>query len=105
MSRSYKDWLWVPTLYFAEGIPYAVVNTVAVILYKRLGVDNATIAFFTSWLYFPWVIKALWSPIVDNIASKRAWIITMQYLLALSLGAIALLLPGEFYFRATMAVF
>ena len=58
-----NPWLWVPSLYFAEGIPYVIVMTVSVIMYKRLGISNADIALYTSWLYLPWVIKPLWSPL------------------------------------------
>ncbi|MCM1109930.1 MAG: hypothetical protein NC336_01840 [Clostridium sp.] len=105
MSRNSTDALWIPTLYFAEGIPYVVVNTVAVILYKRMGIDNETIAFFTSWLYFPWVIKAFWSPVVDVISTKRRWILAMELLLAASIAAVGLLLPGPLFFRATMTAF
>lgn len=57
-----SPWAWIPSLYFAEGLPYVVVMTLSVIMYKRLGVSNTDIALFTSWLYFPWVIKPIWSP-------------------------------------------
>jgi PAT family beta-lactamase induction signal transducer AmpG len=62
-SRS--PWFWIPTLYVAEGMPYALAMSVSVVLYKNLGVSNTDIAFYTSWLYLPWVIKPLWSPVVD----------------------------------------
>jgi PAT family beta-lactamase induction signal transducer AmpG len=95
----------VPSLYFAEAVPYAIVMTVSVILYKRLGIDNATIAFATSWLYLPWVVKPLWSPFVDLFGTKRRWITAMQLPLgaALALVAFALPLPGAF--PLTLAVF
>lgn len=69
-----NPWAWIPSLYFAEGLPYVVVMTLSVIMYKRLGVSNTDIALFTSWLYFPWVIKPIWSPFVDLIKTKRWWI-------------------------------
>src|SRR5688572_14855740 len=59
-ADSRNPWRWIPSLYFAQGIPYVIVMTVAVIMYKRLGVSNKDIAFFTSVLYLPWVIKPLW---------------------------------------------
>ena len=87
MSQPLRSpWRFVPTLYFAEGLPYVVVNTVSVILYKRMGVDNAAIAFWTSLLYLPWVAKMLWGPLVDTRATKRAWIVGMQLALAGCLG-------------------
>ncbi|MBP5259164.1 MAG: AmpG family muropeptide MFS transporter [Paludibacteraceae bacterium] len=105
MNKNATPEAWIPSLYFAEGLPYVLVMTVSVILYKNLGVSNADIAFFTSWLYLPWVIKPLWSPIVDLLGTKRSWIIAMQYLLGASLSAVALLLPTEGFFRWTLLLF
>lgn len=99
-----NPWAWIPTLYFAEGIPYVVAMTVAVIMYKRLGISNTDIALYTSWLYLPWVIKPFWSPFVDLIRTKRWWITTMQLLIGAGLGAIAFLIPAPFFFQATLAV-
>ena len=80
-----SPWCWIPTLYFAEGIPYVAVMTIAVILYKRMGVSNTEIALYTSWLYLPWVLKPLWSPFVDILKTRRWWIIMMQLLPGLHL--------------------
>ena len=98
-------WRWVPSLYFAEGIPYVVVMTVSVIMYKRLGISNADIAFYTSWLYLPWVIKPLWSPIVEMVRTTRFWIVALQLVIGASLAAVALTLPGPGFFHNTLAVF
>lgn len=87
-------WSWIPTLYFAQGIPYVVVMTVAVIMFKRLGMSNTDIAFYTSILNLPWVIKPLWSPLVDLIKTKRWWIVTMQIILGAGLGGLALTIPA-----------
>src|SRR4030065_1871942 len=73
-----RPWLWVPSLYLAEGIPYMIAMTVSVVLYKNLGLSNTQIALYTSWLYLPWVIKPLWSPFVDLFRTKRFWILVMQ---------------------------
>lgn len=100
-----KAWSWIPSLYFAEGLPYVVVMTLSVIMYKRLEVSNAEIAYYTSWLYFPWVIKPLWSPFVDLVKTKRWWIWVMQLLIGGGMAGIAFVLPGSFYFQATMAFF
>ena len=96
---------WVPTLYFAEGLPYVLVMTVSVILYKNLGVSNAEIAFYTSWLYLPWVIKPLWSPFVDLLQKKRFWILSMQLLIGAGLAAIAFTIPTTNFFQITLALF
>lgn len=76
---------------FAEGLPYVAVMTIAVIMYKRLGLSNTEIALYTSWLYLPWTIKPLWSPFVDLVKTKRSWIISMQGLIAAGFAGIAFL--------------
>ncbi len=100
-----NPWLWVPSLYYAEGIPYIVVMTVSVIMYKRLGVSNTDIALYTSWLYLPWVIKPLWSPVVDLLKTKRFWIIAMQLLVGAGLAGVALTIPVPGFFQYTLAFF
>lgn len=93
MKKNVTPWLWVPTLYFAEGIPYFIVNVVSVTLFKRMGMGNADLAMYTSLLYLPWVIKPLWSPLVDVVRTKRWWIVMMQALMTVCFAAIALSLP------------
>jgi PAT family beta-lactamase induction signal transducer AmpG len=102
--KNRSPWSWVPTLYFAQGIPYVVAMSVAVIMYKRFGISNADIALYTSWLYLPWVIKPFWSPFVDMIKTKRWWIITMQLFVGAGLAGVAFFIPMPFFFQATLAV-
>jgi len=104
-TSSRSPWTWVPTLYLAEGLPYVVVMTVSVIMYKGFGVSNTDIALYTSWLYLPWVIKPLWSPVVDLIATRRRWIWTMQLLLAGGFAAVAFAAPAPDFLRWTMIAF
>jgi PAT family beta-lactamase induction signal transducer AmpG len=96
-------WAWIPSLYFAEGLPYVVVMTVSVIMYKRLGLSNADIALYTSWLYLPWVIKPIWSPLVDNLRTKRFWIISMQLLVGAALAGVAFTLPVSNFVQYSLA--
>lgn len=103
--KTRSPWTWVPSLYFAEGLPYVAVMTLSVIVYKRLGVSNTDIALYTSWLYLPWVIKPFWSPIVDIISTKRRWVVAMQWLLGIGFGAVALALPGSMFFQLSLAAF
>lgn len=98
-------WGWVPTLYFAEGLPYVAVMTVAVIMYKRLGLSNTEIALYTSWLYLPWVIKPFWSPFVDLLKTKRWWIVSMQLLIGAGFAGIAFFIPTDYYLQLTLAFF
>ncbi len=104
-SSKRNPWYWIPSLYYAEGLPYILVMIVSVVMYKRLGVSNTDIALYTSWLYLPWMIKPLWSPIVDALRTKRFWIISMQLLIGAGLGGVAMTIPADNYFRLTLAFF
>ena len=100
-----NPWRWIPTLYFGQGIPYVVVMTLSVIMYKNLGLSNSDIALYTSWLYLPWVIKPLWSPVVDMFRTKRLWIVSLQLLIGAALALVALTIPTAHFFQITLAVF
>ncbi|MEE4218521.1 MAG: AmpG family muropeptide MFS transporter [Xanthomonadales bacterium] len=102
-TKKRSPWLWIPSLYFAEGLPYVVVMTVSVIMYKGMGVSNTEIALYTSWLYLPWVIKPLWSPLVDILKTRRSWIVAMQLLVGAGLAGVALTLPGDNFLRWSLA--
>ena len=103
-NNNRSSWAWIPSLYFASGLPYVVVMSISVIMYKRLGISNTDIALYTSWLYLPWIIKPFWSPVVDILRTKRAWIIAMQLLIGAGLGGVALTLPTDDFFRNSMAL-
>ena len=104
-EKTRTPWLWVPSIYLAEGIPYMIAMTVSVVLYKNLGLSNTEIALYTSWLYLPWVIKPLWSPFVDLFRTKRFWIVVMQLAIGGSFAAVALTLPASDFVRYTLAMF
>ena len=93
MTKNKNPWLWVPTLYFAEGLPYFLVNNISVIMFKNMGMSNGDLALYTSLLYLPWVIKPLWSPFVDVLKTKRWWIVAMQALMAVAFCLLAFTLP------------
>lgn len=92
-TKSVNPWFWVPTLYFAEGIPYFLVNNISVMMFAKMGVPNDSLSFFTTLLYFPWFLKGIWSPIVDVVKTKRWWIVTMQVLLSALCIGLTLSLP------------
>src|SRR5215831_10624594 len=104
-TRSRELWNWIPTLYLAEGLPYVVVMTVSVIMYKGFGISNTDIALYTSWLYLPWVVKPLWSPVVDLLGTRRTWIWAAQLVIGAGLAAAALSLPGPHFFLWTLVFF
>ena len=105
MKKQTSVWSWLPSLYFAEGIPYVIVMNMSVIMYKRLGLSNTDIAFYTGWLYLPWVIKPLWSPFVDLLKTKRWWIVSMQLLIGSGLAGVAFTLPAPFYLQVSLVLF
>ncbi len=103
VEKRRSPWSWVPTLYFAEGLPYVVVMTVSVIMYKNFNLSNTDIAFYTGWLYLPWVIKPLWSPFVDLFKTKRWWITIMQLLVGVGFAAIAFTLHMPYMVEMSLA--
>ena len=105
MKKRTNPWAWVPTLYFAEGLPYVAVMIISLIMYKRLGLSNTDITLYTSWLYLPWVIKPLWSPFIDIIKTKRWWIVAMQLLIGAALGGVAFTIPGPYWLQGSLAFF
>ena len=100
-----SPWRWIPTLYFTQGIPNVVVVTLSVVMFKMLGLGNAEVAFFTSWLYLPWVIKPLWSPLVDLLGTKRRWIVVLQFVIGAALAMVVLALPAPQAVQWALAVF
>ena len=93
MKQTKNPWIWVPTLYFAEGIPYFLVNTISVVMFTDMGMPNGQMSLYTSLLYLPWVIKPLWSPFIDLIKNKHWWIMTMQTLISFAMFLLPFLLP------------
>jgi MFS transporter, PAT family, beta-lactamase induction signal transducer AmpG len=98
-------WSWIPTLYVAEGLPNALVTTVAVVLYKSLGVSNTRIAFYTGLFYLPWVLKPLWSPVVDLLKTRRLWIWHTQWVLGALLALLTLALPTQYFVPLSIGCF
>lgn len=105
LNKTISPWYWVPSLYFAQGIPYVAVMIIAVLMYKQMGLSNTDVALYTSWLNLPWVIKPLWSPFIDLLKTKRWWIVTMQLVIGAGLAAVAFSIPTPFFIQATLAAF
>ena len=93
MIKTKSPWFWVPTLYFAQGIPYFIVNNISVMMFTKMGVPNGEMALFTSLLYLPWSFKPFWSPFVDIIKTKRWWTITMQILMSIAFILLTMTIP------------
>ncbi len=103
-AQQRNPWWWIPTLYFGQGIPYVVVMTLSVVMYKNTGISNTDIALYTGWLYLPWVIKPLWSPVVEMFRTKRLWIVALQLLIGASLALVAFTTHLPSFFQMSLAV-
>lgn len=105
MTHKSSPWQWLPTLYVAEALPYVAVNVLTVLMYTKMGIGAAEMAFFTGWLYLPWVVKPFWSPFVDIFSNKRKWILAMQFLMGIAFLAVSIVLALPFFFTATLIFF
>ncbi|RZJ54565.1 MAG: MFS transporter [Flavobacterium sp.] len=105
MKTDNKPWFWIPLLNFASGLPYAVIISVSVIMYKNLGISNEDIGVYTSLLYLPWVIKPLWSPFIELNGTKRKWFLSMQLLISLAFLAVGFTIPVNGFFMMSLAIF
>ena len=105
MKIDNKPWFWIPLLNFASGLPYAIIISVSVIMYKNLGISNEDIGVYTSLLYLPWVIKPLWSPLIELIGTKRKWFLSMQLLISIAFLLVGLAIPTNGFFMMSLAIF
>jgi PAT family beta-lactamase induction signal transducer AmpG len=100
-----RPWYWIPVLNFASGLPYAIIISVSVLMYKNLGIDNEDIGVYTSLLYLPWVIKPLWSPFIDLYSTKRKWFLAMQLAISVAFLIVGLVIPLNHFFIISLAIF
>ena len=100
-----KPLSWIPTLYVGESLPFAAVMLMSLVLYQEMGLTDTQITLYTGWMGLPWVIKPLWSPIVDGIRTKRWWILTMQLLIGAALALLAFTLPTALWLQCSLALF
>ena len=101
----YPPLRWIPSLYFAMGLPFVVLNMVSAVLFKDLGISDAQIAFWTSLIMWPWTIKFLWSPFLEIFRTKKFFVVTTQLLSGILFGLAALSLHLPSFFAVTIAVF
>ena len=97
-----SPWAWIPTLYFAEGLPNVVVTALSIVMYMQMGLTDAEVGLYTGWLALPWVVKPLWSPFIDLLKTKRWWVLTMQLLMGSALAGIAFTLPSPMWFQGSL---
>ena len=105
MIQKSKAYTWVPSLYLGESLPFSAVMMVSLIMFKEMGLTDTQITLYTGWLGLPWVIKPIWSPIIDNLKTKRWWIITMQFVMGAALGLVALTIPTTIWLQGSLVLF
>lgn len=100
-----KPYSWVPSLYLGEALPFSAVMLISVIMFKEFGLSDGQITVYTGWMGLPWVIKPIWSPIIDNLKTKRWWIVSMQFFMGIALAMVAFTLPTAYWLKGTLALF
>ncbi len=104
-KKNRRPWSWVPSLSFADSLPLVAVMTVSLIFYKQMGLSNAAITFYTSWMYLPWILKPIWSPFIDLVKTKRWWALATEVLLGAAFGGVAFTIPTSFWLQGTLFFF
>ena len=104
-ERPARPWLWIPTLYLAQGLPYILITVLSVFMFKKLGLDNSSITLLTNLVGLPYTFKPLWSPFVDTLGTRRNWVWSMQLATAGGLATLATLLTGANGVQAATALF
>jgi PAT family beta-lactamase induction signal transducer AmpG len=95
---------WVPTLYFAMGMPFVVLNMVCTLMYKGMGVSDTQIAFWTSLIMLPWTLKPLWSPFLEMYRTKKFFVVLTQVLSGAMFALVAFALNLPHFFAVTIAM-
>ena len=95
---------WVPTAYFAMGLPFVVLNMVTVLMFKGLGVEDKLITFWTSLILLPWTLKPLWSPFLELFKTKKFFVITTQLITGVTFGLVAFSLNLPHFFSISIAL-
>lgn len=102
MQLKRNPWIYVPALYFLQGIPVVIVQQISVVAYKKLGISNAQIALWTSLVTWPWILKMFWSPVIERYGTKRIWILSTQFSVSLLLLLLALSFGTTYFFSASL---
>ncbi|MGA9121131.1 MAG: MFS transporter [Bacteroidota bacterium] len=104
IEESVRPKLWVPTLYFAEGLPFVAIAVVSSLMYKSMGIGDAQIAMWTSLVMIPWTLKPLWGPVLEMFKTKKYFVVATQFLGGIGFGLVALTLPLGDFFRYSLAL-
>ncbi len=104
IPRKIRPAFWVPTLYFAEGLPFVTINVVSVLMYKSMKVPDAKIAFFTTLVILPWTLKPLWGPLLEMFKTKKYFVLATQFAGGVGFGLLALTLRLPNFFQYSLVL-
>ena len=103
-KKRHSPLTWVPSAYFAMGMPFVILNMVCVLMFKGLGIEDSQIALWTSVIMFPWTIKFLWSPFLEIFKTKKFFVVTTQLISGVGFGLVALALHLDHFFAISIAI-
>jgi len=95
---------WVPTLYFAEGLPFVAIAAASSLMYKNLGISDAKIAFWTSLILLPWTLKPIWGPVLEMFKTKKYFVVATELITGITFAIIAFSLPLPDFFKYSIAL-
>ena len=96
---------WVPSTWFAMGLPFVALAAASSIMYKNMGISDSQIAFWTSLIMLPWTIKPLWGPFLEMFKTKKFFVYSTQIFTGCVFGLIALTLHLNHFFAFSIALF
>ncbi len=103
-QKKHSPLTWVPSAYFAMGMPFVILNMVCVLMFKGLGIEDSQIALWTSIIMFPWTIKFLWSPFLEIFKTKKFFVVATQLISGVGFGLVALALHLDHFFAISIAI-
>ncbi|WP_228384128.1 MFS transporter [Sphingobacteruim zhuxiongii] len=103
-SKEVHPLKWIPTTWFAMGLPFVALSTAATLMYKNLGVSDAKIAFWTSLIMMPWTLKPLWGPFLELYKTKKFFVFVTQILTGLLFGLVGISLQLDSFFSISIGI-
>jgi PAT family beta-lactamase induction signal transducer AmpG len=103
-SKSKNPVFWVPSVYFAMGLPFVAIASASSLMFKNLGISDSQIAFWTSLIMIPWTLKPVWSPLLEMFKTKKHFVVATQMVTGITFGLVALSLPLPHFFTYSIAL-
>jgi len=95
---------WIPSTWFAMGLPFVALSTASAIMYKNFGISDTSIAFWTSLIMLPWTLKPLWGPFLEMFKTKKYFVYITQIFTGCLFGLVALSLKLDHFFAISISL-